>query len=213
MSPGTTGITSFTCTCNSMYVCYPTARIHPSPSMELKLPDIRGIYILPLNVVANQTQTSVTIAVPGRPMYLYHYFLLTAPNALAGQVSTSTVYSLSPNATNDTLPAGPNLTFQQCNIGGNTFPLNPQYTTGSGNYGSVAQFYHEFQTLSNNFISGCSTQVTYSNYISKYRIYGIDLSGCDIHNATIQFNAQYSSQTIAAGSSLQHILFCLYQPR
>lgn len=191
---------------NSMYVCYPTVSMHPAPDIGLRLPDLRGIYILPINKSADSTQTSVTITVPGKPVYLYHFFLTSVASAAAGgAVPANGKYTLA-NAGSGVV------SFQQVNLGGKSFPLNPQYGTGNiaATYSSnVAAFYHELQCISNNFASGQDTFLTYDLWKNNFRIYAIDLSDSDSTFGTFQFNAQYER---IVGDATTHIIFAMYIP-
>ena len=209
------GVTGFTVTVNSFYVDYNTVEILPSPSAELKLPDLRGIYILPLNRVAGDTQTSVTIAIPGKPRYLYHFFLSSGTNPGAGGTNSTYLF----NTLSGTAGAGATtqsiITYQQCSIGGKTFPLNPQYGSTAVDdvnaYTGLSHLYHEWQVQTNNFMSGNDTRLTFADYRDKTKIYAIDLSAVDTDYATFQFNAQYSPLKLPTNTtSMSHIIFVIY---
>jgi hypothetical protein len=206
IAPGT-GVTGFNVICNSLYISYPTAYMKLNPESPLKLPDLRGIYIYPLNRAVGDTQTSLTITPPGRPVYLYHAFLCSNTNALPGVASTG-LYSFAPASTADQSYVN----FQQVSLGGKTFPLNPQYNTTATGVGA-GMLYHELQCISNNFTSGQDTFCTFAAFKTNYRIYAIDLSDNKSDAATFQFNAQYGALALPTGATtITHIIFVMYVP-
>jgi len=209
--PATASTTDFVVTMSNMYFCYPTVQVPPrSIPAGLELPDVRSVYVQALFVGAGQTQTNATLVFAGKPNKIFHYFLATGATSAA--LST---YSLSVNTTSIGATEVPNcITYQQITAGGKGFPISPQYqlTANEKGVGSAA-LYHELQYISQNFQPQKNTQVTYENFINKYKIYALDLSDCDVMGGGLPFTVQYPPLVLPTNAtSMYHIIAVLYEP-
>jgi len=195
---------------NSIYIMFPTVEHIASIPRSLTLPEGRAIYSMALGVPVGSTSTSVTIAPPGKALYLYHFFLNTSLDATG---AASTYNLIAPNASKEQ-PSW--VSYQMVSMGGRNYPLNPQYNLTNTTDAAGEKFtqgywphFHELQCVSNTFTAGTDSFITFQNFETKYRIYAIDLSENENYSGSFQFTCNYGATT---GGACTHVIFVMYTP-